>query len=339
MVESATPRAMIRAMVQGARPPRPLLLPVVFSLGARLENVPLRAFLSNPTKIASALRQLRGALALDGVVCYFDPYLEVEALGGEVQWHADGASRTLQPSSTDLDTLRERVSSAGEIVQLGRIPVACEVVRRLKVMLPGEPALAVSVSGPRALAAQLMGEAPAGGTVFDEAGSDQITESAAELAVALCKSFLDAGANVIFLREEIGAIPDPQRWVDLLNPIVNVIRFYEALPVLLPANPAGGPIPAAASEACEGLICPGTIDLSAGTLLPQMAALHSAYLPIQELLLPGANDAALLTLLQTLPPDRGLSLLTTPNDIAADADIKRLTSLFKSVRDVSRAVA
>ena len=332
-MESATPRAMIRAMVQGVRPPRPLLLPIVFSLGARLENVPLRAFLSNPTKIASALRQLRGALALDGVVCYFDPYLEVEALGGEVQWYADGASRTLRAGSTDLDTLRERVPSPGEIGQFGRIPVACEVVRRLKVMLPGEPALAVSVSGPRALAAQLTGEAP-GESVFEEA-----TEFAAEVALALCKSFLDAGASVIFLREDAGAIRDPQCWADLLNPIVNVIRFYEALPVLLPASASAGDVPIAASEACEGLICPRTIDLSAAALSPQSAALNSAYLPIQELLSSEASEAALITFLQTLPPDLGYGLLTTQNDIAAETDIKRLASLLKTLQGGSRAVA
>jgi len=332
-VESATPRALIRAMVQGVRPPRPLLLPIVFSLGARLENVPLRAFLSNPTKIAGALRQLRGALALDGVVCYFDPYLEVEALGGEVQWYADGASRTLRAGSTDLDTLRERVPSPGEIGQLGRIPVACEVVRRLKVMLPGEPALAVSVSGPRALAAQLTGEAP-GESVFEEA-----TEFAAEVALALCKSFLDAGASVIFLREDAGAIRDPQCWADLLNPIVNVIRFYEALPVLLPASASAGDVPIAASEACEGLICPRTIDLSAAALSPQSAALNSAYLPIQELLSSEASEAALITFLQTLPPDLGYGLLTTQNDIAAETDIKRLASLLKTLQGGSRTVA
>jgi hypothetical protein len=334
VVDSATPRAMIRAMVQGARLPRPLLLPIVFSLGARLENVPLRAFLSNPTKIAGALRQLRGALALDGVICYFDPYLEVEALGGEVQWHADGASRTLRAGSTGFDTLRERWPSPGEIGQLGRVSVAGEVVRRLKVMLPGEPALAVSVSGPRAVVAQLTGKAPGGESVSEEA-----MEFAAEAAVALCKSFLDAGANVIFLREEVGAIQDWQRWADSLNPIVNVIRFYEALPVLLPANPSGGPVPIAASEACEGLICPGMIDLSAAALSPQIAASYSAYLPIQELLSPGANDAPLIRFLQTPPPDLGLSLLTTQNDTAADTDIKRLASLFKSLQGGSRTLA
>jgi len=337
-VESATPRAMIRAMVQGVRPPRPLLLPIVFSLGARLENVPLRAFLSNPTKIASALRQLRGALALDGVVCYFDPYLEVEALGGEVQWHPDGASRTLRAGSADLDTLRERVPSPGDITQLGRVPAAGEVVRRLKVMLPGEPALAVSVSGPYALAGQLVGEAQPGESTFEDAA-----EFAAEVAVALCKGFLDAGASVIFLRENASTIRDPQRWADLLHPVVNVIRFYEALPVLLHANASAGPAPIATTPACEGLtcpetICPATIDLRAAARSPQSAASNSVYLPIQEVLSSEASTAALITFLHTVPPELALGLLTTQDDIAADTDIKRLASLCKTLQGGVRAV-
>ena len=60
-----TPRAIIKAWLQGEIPSRPLLMPILFSLGARLENLPLRDFQSNPTKIANALRQIRGVLKVD----------------------------------------------------------------------------------------------------------------------------------------------------------------------------------------------------------------------------------------------------------------------------------
>ena len=339
MAEAATPRAMIRAMVQGTRPARPLLLPVVFSLGGRLENVPLRAFLSNPTKIASSQRQLRAALSLDGVTCYFDPYLEAEALGCEVLWNTEGSNRTIRAAPINVDALRQRLPTPDQIGQRGRVSLACEVVRRLKVMLPGEPALAVSVTGPCALAVQLAGAASARGPAFNEAGFSEATEFAADVAVALCKGFLDAGANVIFLREDVAAIPDIKRWGDLLNPVVNVIRFYEALPVLLPANPSATAASSAVNGACEGLICPGTIDLPAPALSPQIAASYSAYLPIQELLLSEASDAALIDFLQTPAPDLGLGLLTTQDDISAGADLRRLANLFRSVHGGSRVVA
>jgi uroporphyrinogen decarboxylase len=288
---------MIRAMLQGVPPSRPLLLPIVFSLGTRLENLSLRAFLANPTRIASALRQIRTVLALDGVCCYFDPYLEAEALGCEVKWNADDSSRVLRPFEADVASLRGRLRSPQELAERGRVPVACEVVRRLKAMLPGEPALVTVATGPYALAAQLTGDS-----------SGEAVEFTSEITAALCKSFLDAGANVIFLRETTTAITDYQQWAELLCPIVNVIRFYEALPVLLPRDGISEAAMAALNAGCEGLVCPGVIDLTSGTVLPQVTASSA-----------------------------GLSLLTTQDDISADTDLKRLTSLFGSLGGGSRA--
>src|ERR1700683_4523125 len=51
MGDASTPRQMVKALLQGATPSRPLLVPVIFSLGARLQNLPLPHFLANPTKI------------------------------------------------------------------------------------------------------------------------------------------------------------------------------------------------------------------------------------------------------------------------------------------------
>src|SRR5690348_14787786 len=86
MTENFTPGQLVRRLLQGIAPPRPLFLPIVFSSGARVENQALPAFLANPTKICSAQRQLRGALRTDGYSCYFDSFLEVEALGATLQW-------------------------------------------------------------------------------------------------------------------------------------------------------------------------------------------------------------------------------------------------------------
>ena len=62
MAESTTPRGVIKALLRGEAPHRPLLMPIIFSLGSRLESLALRDFHSNPTKIANALRQIRSVL-------------------------------------------------------------------------------------------------------------------------------------------------------------------------------------------------------------------------------------------------------------------------------------
>ncbi|MGH3053909.1 MAG: hypothetical protein ACRDL7_02905, partial [Gaiellaceae bacterium] len=67
MPHDSTPRAIIKGLLRNETPPRPLLMPIIFSLGARLENLPLREYLSNPTKISNALRQIRSVLKVDGL--------------------------------------------------------------------------------------------------------------------------------------------------------------------------------------------------------------------------------------------------------------------------------
>jgi len=325
---------MIRAMLQGDLLPRPLLLPIVFSLGARLENLSPRAFLANATQIASSQRQIRNVLGLDGVTGYFDPYLEAEALGCELNWSADEMTRVLRPPEGNAADLRERVRAPGEIAGHGRIPVACDVLRRLKVMLPGEPALMAGVSGPCALADLLVGSARA-----NDSSHHDIVPFAAELTAAVCTSFLESGANVIFIREDGPSIHDYKPWAELLFPIVNAIRFYEALPVFLFDGPPPESAVVALEAGCQDVICPRAIDLASGTIPSSATALASAYLP-ETCLLPGQQEnRALGKSLQALARDTNLCVLTSQRDVPKDADVKSLASLFGCLRRVSRVVA
>ena len=143
MSTQQTSRQMLKALVRGERLARPLLMPLVFSLGSRLENLGLRDFLANPTKIANALRQIHGALKVDGLACYCDPWLEAEALSCNVEWKEDGSRTLVVARPESMGSLRRRVEAAGGILEMGRIPVATEVLRRLKTMLKDEPALMV----------------------------------------------------------------------------------------------------------------------------------------------------------------------------------------------------
>jgi hypothetical protein len=325
---------MIRAMLQGDLLPRPLLLPIVFSLGARLENLSPRAFLANATKIANSQRQIRNVLGLDGVTCYFDPYLEAEAFGCELKWSADEMSRVLRQLGGDATDLRERLLASKEIARRGRIPVACDVLRRLKMMLPGEPALMAGVSGPCALADLLVGNARDA-----ESSRHEVVEFAAELTAAVCTSFLESGANVIFIREDDASIQDYRQWAELLSPIVNAIRFYEALPVLLFGDAPPEAAFAVLEAGCEGVICPRAIDLASGGSLSADTALPAAYLP-DACFLPGQEEgSALGTSLQVLARDTNLCVLTSQRDVPTEVDVKYLASLFGCLRSVSRVVA
>src|SRR5215470_20243308 len=86
-----TPRQIAKGLLSGIVPPRPLVLPIVFALGQRIENIQTNAYLNNPTKIVSALRQVRNHLQVDGIACYADHHLEVEALGAKLDDQAQEA--------------------------------------------------------------------------------------------------------------------------------------------------------------------------------------------------------------------------------------------------------
>lgn len=208
----------------GRVPRRPLFIPLVFSLTAKLEDVPLQAFLTNPTKLANALATVHRHLRTDGVVAYLDSTLEAEALGCQFDWTGGVPALTDRPS--DLSSV-----PIHELENEGRVPVALEVVRRLRVMLRDEPALLVGLTGPVTLAQQLAGD-----DVVErlEGGADEaaFVEDLAAGLLALARTFCQAGADVIVVTEQ--ALPDSivDFWQWEVSSMWNVIRFHEVLPVL-----------------------------------------------------------------------------------------------------------
>src|SRR3984893_16758198 len=99
MAENSTPHQILRDLLHGSTAFRSLFVPIVFALGARIENLSLRTFLANPTKISNSLRQTRPHLRSDGVSCYFDPLVEAEPLGATLEWRSDNEPPNLQWSS------------------------------------------------------------------------------------------------------------------------------------------------------------------------------------------------------------------------------------------------
>src|ERR1700689_2648996 len=158
MTENSTPRQMLKGLLQGIPQARPLFLPIVFSLGAKVESLPLREFLGNATKISNSLKQIRSHLRSDGVACYFDPYLEVEALGAVLQWKTGAYLPGIQwPHSGEKGEVPEGLRPPEDSAKSSRVILAVEAIRRLKSLLREEPLLMAGVTGPFTLAARITG--------------------------------------------------------------------------------------------------------------------------------------------------------------------------------------
>ncbi|HKV05001.1 MAG TPA: uroporphyrinogen decarboxylase family protein [Candidatus Acidoferrales bacterium] len=329
------PLQIIQGLLQGIAPPRPLFLPIVFSHGARVENIPLRAFLSNPTKISNALRQIRGRLRADGITCYFDPFLEAETLGAVVEWDAAGQSASLHlPKHAGGGEMPEGVPP-GEPLRDSRVAVAVEVIRRLKALVRDDCVLMAGVTGPFTLGALLTHTA---------SGSDvppyrEIPPAAMDLGAAvisgIAKAFVEAGADAILLREDVFptlSVEDAADWAARLATTINIIRFYQALPVLLltcarsvAANRElilGQPWECVVSTPLEGMhadrAAPGAVR---GVALPV-----GAFEPGE------AGEAVFEEALHSMRSAPKPAIVTTAGDVPAMADMERLNKLWENIR-------
>jgi hypothetical protein len=339
MTVNSTPRQIVKGLLQGIAPPRPLFLPIVFSAGARVENQPLPAFLANPTKICNAQRQLRGPLRTDGFSCYFDPFLEVEALGATLHWGAAGQSPTVHwPRGVEPGELPDDLRSPEEAVKAGRVPIALEVLRRLKAMLRDDSILMAGVTGPFTLAARISQPESAGaGRARD------LPESAVELAASVVTrisgALVEAGASLVMILEEVLPALSQERcvaWASALEPAFNVIRFYEALPVLqltesssLAANSA-----VILQRRWDCVLCPPLHEMllqSSGAASEWGSAKIGLALPLETF---QSDDSALqdcCDLLRRMVVDLRPAILTTAGDVPAMTDMKRVSKVLEGV--------
>jgi Uroporphyrinogen decarboxylase (URO-D) len=338
MPDILTPRKILDSLLKGTPPPRPLFLPIVFSLGARMENVSLRAFLGNPTKISNSLRLIRGHLRSDGVVSYFDPYLEAEALGALFEWEEEDQRPTLRWSGGPRGVLPEGLRSPEEALKAGRIGVATDVIRRLRSMTRDESLIAACLSGPFTLATRLTGleeKPPRAAEDFPDAALDL----AASMMTTLSTAFVEAGANLIFVYEEVLphlSAESAGQWESRLTPAANIARFHQALTVLLVADPRSfaensGVI---LEQDWNCVVCPAldeNLSLSAigsqfGTVMSGIALpLGTPGVDIPGAVFPGVALEAAISELHPV-------IVTTAGDFPPDGDIKGLVRVAGAVR-------
>jgi hypothetical protein len=333
------PRQAVKDLLQGIAPSRPLFLPIVFSLGARVENVPLREFLANPTKISNSLRQVRTHLRADGVTCYFDPFLEAEALGGVLHWASDdGPPEIRWPEAAEGGRLSDGLRSPEDAAKSGRVPVAVEVIRRLKSVLRDGALLMAGVSGPFTLAA-LLGPPGDGAASGPTDGPPSAAEVAGATVASIARAFLEAGADVILIDERTLSAAYGEAPAEALSQLlttVNIIRFYEALAVLLLSgcDAAGDFANEIVRRKWDCVVCPelrGTTAGYSGGVSETAAGRRGIALPAMAF---DSDESAYAEFDQNLRRalrDSRPAVVTTSGDLPATASMKQLVKVSGTV--------
>jgi hypothetical protein len=195
------------------------------------------------------------------------------------------------------------------------------------------------VSGPLTLASRLTGVHG-----HDPNASVDLPDAVLEVATSevahASKAFAEAGANLVFLREE--RLPaksggNSQDWESMLGPIFNVIRFYEAQPVLQIADEhALAENPEAIPQLAQG--CVVCLPLEAIESLPKekYSGMRSAKLgiglPVTAFQPDQPGDASFGSRLGQLISDVRPAIVTTTSDVPAATDLKRLAAISELVR-------
>ncbi len=321
----------MKGLLQGNRLARPLIVPIVFALGAKIENLSFRAYLDNPTKISNALRQIRSQLRTDSVSCYFDPLLETEALGGAPHWDETNQTRCIRwPESAPIGEVPARLQSPEEAASSPRVRAAVEVIRRLNSLLRDEPILMAGVSGPFTLAARLTG-IDADAMRQGQEPPEPALEVAAAAITRITSALVEAGANLIFIREE--ALPPLssdkcQNWASLLAPLFNIVRFYEALPVLHISGESATAenVEVMLEQSWDAVLCSASEQFIARARGRDENLTFGCSVPLEALEASDSSGERSLEL-------SGIkaALVTTDGDVPATTDLKRLMSVFDSI--------
>jgi len=333
MVENAAPEEIVKGLLEGIAPPRPLFLPIVFSHAARIENIPLGSFLTNPTKISNALRQVRARLRSDGVTCYFDPFLESEALGAKVEWPVNDRPPSFVWPEGPVAGESFKSGSTTPPEKGGRVPVAVEVIRRLKTMLRAGGLLMAAVTGPLTEAASL-----AQLDTKDAPDHLQLPESALDLATTavtgIARAFLEAGASAILIREDfLPAMSEDgfADWCSRLRPIVNIVRFYRALPILVLGRAEG--VMANRDQILRAewdcVVCP-IVNRKTATLLSELGPSVCGLALAPDMFSPSPTPDFEGWVSQIVSEVRP-AVITTAGDLPASVDIERLNKLWENL--------
>lgn len=206
------------------KPHAPMFAPLLLSVAAQIEALAVPEMVCNSTRLRKNLSELRRMLDLPAVFCAVPSLIEMEALGAAV--NAD-VWPPLQRAGAAFDLASVNLEPEALLVS-ERLAAAIDVVRQFGAD-SSEPVIAVALTGPATLVAQLR--------AFNAAGDDEaVYEFVGRLLAVLVRLYAEAGAHLIQLHETQTPGEAEEHWKGALGTAGNVARFHRIPPLLVYAE-------------------------------------------------------------------------------------------------------
>lgn len=215
-------RDAFRKTMQAANAGRTVFVPIVYRLAARIDQTPLLDMVSDPTSYANILESAWKLLRQDAIITGFDPSLEAEIFGCQVEWRDDYEMPAVS-GWTDCEL------SGATLENSGRLPVLLEAAKRLIQTRGREVAIAGVMTGPCSLARNIAANAaPVREYPFEEIVAlvgAQLTKYARDLG--------EVKVDAIIIREDLLSkqyyeefLAHEKAYSDVYATLLNLTRFY-----------------------------------------------------------------------------------------------------------------
>ncbi|WP_300458813.1 hypothetical protein [Desulfobacula sp.] len=300
-----------------------LFIPLVFSFGAKIENMPVEAFLRDPTKITNSLRAIQGHFQTDGILSYGYRQALSEALGIR--------SNNINTALTDLSEkslgqIKERVQdlTRHEIIQ-----TAVEVAKRLRVLLP-ETLLKVAVMGPWTLANRLTNL-----SVEALINHPQVMSLTSKAVLNFVKAMGETGIDLLIIHEmQVPAMNGNDQAKKLLkrfySPSYNTAKFYDVDTYMM-IRELSFPEATILNKAVNGLILPSEMGIEALASFKKISVAIPVSLLEKE---PDEIEAYLIkTGIQEAAKESRLQLLTTSSQIPGTINKEFMIRGIQTIRE------
>ena len=203
---------------------RPVFIPFVYGLAARLGQIPLAEMTSDASYYAHSLEDAYELFKYDGIVNAYDSTIEAEIFGCEIEWPGDyDAPHIVNNNRPELREVNPAESYRNQVL--------LETTKRLIMSKGKDVAVIGTVTGPCSLASMLAADTENGLALIGN------------LLKAMVKSLCELRVDAVFFREdtldtgypgEVQAHSKP--YTDIYTMLFNLVKFYNCFPAIVAKN-------------------------------------------------------------------------------------------------------
>ncbi len=294
---------------------RPFYLPITFALSLRMEQVSWSEACADCGLAAYALRNGMSVFSADGLVNWFDPWLEAEAFGVRLDRNDRGQVAAVEKRVSNVPT-------AEIFAAAGAVPAAIDLARRLCSETGDRHAVLGYLTGGativrHALDVAARGELETGDDISQLPAADQTRlDAIAQCSVYLARQYCEAGVAALLVAEEVmpsGAIQSA------CEPLFNLADYYATPIVILHRDkPTAAVIDRYRAAGAYSVLYAAEDQGRDGVVVPLSASAEDAG--------NGSGGAAIAA-----PHDGHSQLITTAWDLPADCAADRVIAVGRNL--------